>query len=96
MAVCASYGIAHSAFLGWDADDRDKAIWWLLREADRCRRCGTRGEEWNEDAGGDRKAYEARVHVCPGCQVKQSTEDQLRKDDWGAGTYVALVPARRR
>lgn len=90
MAVCARYGIAHSAFLGWDSDDRDKAIWWELRERDRCPGCGTRGAEWDEEQGGDRDAYQAKVHRCRGCQVRQSKEDEARKQDLGRGVHVVM------
>ena len=39
MAVCADYKISHSHFLGgpnrWTPADRDKAIWWYVREKER-------------------------------------------------------------
>lgn len=96
MAVCARYGIAHSAFLGWDPDDRDKAIWWELRERDRCPGCGTRQEEWDEDRGGDRDAYRAEVHRCRGCQVRATKQAEVSRDDLGDGVHVVLVKRPRR
>lgn len=80
MAVCDRYGIAHSEFLGWDVDDRDKAIWWLIRERQTCRSCGTREAEWDPEQGGDHRAYVATRHTCPGCQRLEIHREQFGQD----------------
>src|SRR5690606_30445805 len=72
VAVAAAYGIPHSVFLSWDADDRDKAIWHYLRERDRCGSCGTRRAEWDESQGGYRRADVADL-------VRGAGDEQVRR-----------------
>lgn len=94
MAVCAEYRISHSAFLGWAAADRDKAIWWQVRKAATCQQCGTRPEEWDEDNGGDLHAYVGSVGHCRGCEVRAQHQEQFDKAPKGAyrrGSYVTLT-----
>lgn len=88
--MCAAYQIPHSEFLGWDSDDRDKAIAWHLRQAVTCPRCGTRPEEWDPDRGGQRHAYVGEIHRCAGCVVKERTEAAPEMDG-GRGLHVVLV-----
>ncbi len=85
MAVCASYKIPHSQFLEWDQGDRDKAIWWHIREAEKCPGCGTRHEDWEHD----HNAFIGDVIRCRGCEVRQRTEASIRDDD-GRGLHVVL------
>lgn len=73
MAVCAEYRIPHSLFLSWSPLDRDKAIWYQVRQRLTCPRCGTRPDEWDDD----HNAYVADWHHCRGCEVKARAEDQL-------------------
>ncbi|MFC3986785.1 hypothetical protein ACFYY8_33560 [Streptosporangium sp. NPDC001559] len=80
LAVCAAYRIRHSEFLGWDADDRDKAIWQYIRERQACRDCGTRPDEWDPKRGGDRNAYLAERELCRGCEVLQGAQASLAGD----------------
>lgn len=75
LDYCCPRGIPHSEFLGWSTSDRDKAIWWLLRERETCPSCGTRPEEWLESKGGHRHAYIGQVHECEGCIVRARTEE---------------------
>lgn len=75
MAVCSAYGIPHSEFLSWRPTDRDKAVWWELRQRSTCQSCGTRQEEWDPDRGGSRDAYRADLHQCAGCVERQRAED---------------------
>lgn len=69
----------------WTAADRDKAIWWQLRENATCPSCGTRPEEWDEKQGGDKNAYKAEIHWCRGCEVRARTESapELQSDRRG-------------
>lgn len=78
-------------FLRWLADDRDKAIWAYVRDRSTCRHCGTRPEEWDENRGGDRRAYYAVERRCLGCEQIQAKSDSLPADQ-GRGMYVALTP----
>lgn len=86
MAVCADYKLPHSEFLEWDPSDRDKAIWWHLRQAEKCPGCGTRHSDWEKD----RDAYRAEIVRCRGCEIRQRTEDSITKDD-GRGLQVQLI-----
>lgn len=89
LAVCHHYRIPHSRFLRWSQDDRDKAIWAYVRDRSTCRHCGTRPEEWDEDRGGDRRAYYAVERRCLGCEQIQAKSDSLPADQ-GRGMYVGL------
>lgn len=89
-------GIPHSVFLGWDIDDRNKALWWMIHERQRCSNCGTRAEEWDEAQGGDLHAYASQPHHCRGCQVMAQGDewlDRYRKEV-PRGTTMRLVPQR--
>lgn len=90
MAVCEQYRVPHSVFLDWSASDRDKAIWWHVRQREACPGCGTRRAEWDEQRGGDRFAYTARKTRCRGCQVAQQEEKTLDPKKDGLGVRVVL------
>lgn len=93
LRLCRDMGIPHSRFLSWPELDQDKAIALVRVEADTCPGCGTRPEEWEPAQGGDRNAYVATVHVCPGCQARGDAEREMqRRDDQSSGRYVALLP----
>lgn len=89
MKVCAAYRIPHSEFLGWDSLDRDKAIWFMVREAETCPSCGTREVEWDPEQGGNRQAYGAEIRRCRGCEVKQAAEES-EDAKVGRGIYVGM------
>jgi hypothetical protein len=89
MAVCVEYKIPHSEFLGWDSDDRAKAIWWHVRERERCPSCGTRHEDWVDDP----HAYVGELVRCRGCEVRQQTESSVTESD-GRGIHVVLKRRR--
>lgn len=96
MAVCAQvYRIPHSQFLAWPKDDRDKAIWWYVRERDRCGQCGTRGAEWDETRGGNRNAYTPTLRRCRGCELVAAEQDKSRGKPVGRGVYVTLTRTAR-
>ena len=88
LMVGKEYGRSHSEFLAWPVDDRDKAIWLFLRERETCRYCGTRPDEWDPDTGGHRQAYVGRIVTCPGCVVRERTEEA--PDIQGRGKTVEL------
>lgn len=81
--------------MAWSDDDRDKAIWWHLRTRSTCRECGTRAEEWDPAAGGNRHAYAAEVDVCRGCQQIAARRDALTEDEQGGGQFIALKSTRK-
>lgn len=80
-------GIPHSAFLGWDESDQDKALAYVRERATVCIGCGTRQVEWATD----RFAYVAESHQCPGCELL--AQEQENVPDKAKGVRVYLVPA---
>lgn len=80
LAVCAQYKRFHSEFLALSQDDRDKAIWQFLRDRSTCPHCGTRPEEWDPDAGGNRAAYVADLTECEGCVVRLRGEAEAEQE----------------
>lgn len=94
MDYCGPRGLAHSVFLGWDADDRDKALWWLIYDGRTCRSCGTRPDEWDPENGGDLHAYEAHMLHCRGCEVAAQAQERLdqgmQAHEYRRGTRVGL------
>lgn len=105
LSYCAPRGIPHSVFLGrivgpgdptWLEDDREKALWWMIHENERCPNCGTRHEEFDRAAGGDPHAYEWKLRHCRGCEIlAQGTDSLDRQRKAGSlrrGTTVRLQP----
>lgn len=97
MELCHEWGIPHSQFLGrgkgvWTDLDRRKARAYAEYRRSVCANCGTRAEEWDEDAGGDEDAYRAVTHRCIGCQVIADKQKQVPEGDEGHGVKVALIP----
>jgi hypothetical protein len=91
MALATAYRVPHSVFLGWDADDRDKAVAWHLRRLETCLDCGTRAEEWDPERGGAKNAYRAELVRCAGCEARERAEASVPKDA-GRGVTVVLKP----
>lgn len=94
--VARAYQVRHSVFLGWSKQDRDLAIWELVRSRQTCGSCGTREAEWLPSEGGDRHAYRAEQHRCPGCEALEYGREQLDRDKAGKGVSVRLVRNERR
>lgn len=93
LRLCQDMGIPHSRFLGWPELDQDKALAYAQVQAETCPQCNTRPEEWDPAVGGDRHAYAATVHICPGCQATGDMEHELRsRQDESSGRYVVLLP----
>lgn len=92
MAYCAPRGLPHSEFLRWDADDRDKALTWLMHDLERCPSCGTRPEDWDPEHGGDRHAYAWEPRACRGCEVKAQGDTHLEQHraEYPRGTDIVL------
>lgn len=85
MSVCAEYKIPHSEFLSWESSDRDKAIWWHVRERERCPGCGTRHADWEND----HNAFIGELHQCRGCEIRERVQDSVTDAD-GRGVHVVL------
>ena len=96
LDYCVPRGIPHSVFLGWDRDDRDKALWWLIHQRQTCSACGTRPEQWDEAQGGDLHAYAAEPYHCRGCEVMAQGEEWFgrHQKEMRRGTSMRLVPTR--
>lgn len=94
MEYCGPRGIPHSVFLGWDADDRDKALWWMIHQRQTCPGCGTRPKEFDEEAGGDLHAYVAEPYFCRGCEIKAQGDEWFdrHQKEMRRGTSMRLVP----
>ncbi|MEO3875524.1 hypothetical protein ABGB18_42655 [Nonomuraea sp. B12E4] len=90
LDVCAEYRIPHSAFLSWDQDDRDKALWHHIWRRQECPNCRTREEEWDESRGGYRYAYVPEKARCRGCEVKEQAQETVTSED-GRGVYITLI-----
>ena len=97
--MCEIYRIPHSTFLGWDADDRHKAVMHQIRKAERCPGCGVHPDELDPRAGGRPDAYGYEVHDCPTCTVLADGEKELkrRQDEPGTLTTAGMrVRLKRR
>lgn len=88
----------HSEFRGgdgvWTRLDRAKALAYRDYVRQVCPQCGTREEEWDEEAGGDEEAYVAVTLRCRGCQDIADKQSEIPTSGSQAhGVKVALVPA---
>lgn len=97
MQLCREYRIPHSHFRGpgegqWSDLDRRKALAYEEYLRTVCPSCGTRAEEWDEDAGGDEDAYRAITHRCVGCQLLADKQKTVPDGDEGHGVKVLLIP----
>jgi hypothetical protein len=98
MELCHQWGIPHSQFRGhgdgsWSDLDRRKALAYADFLKQVCHSCGTRAEEWDENAGGDEFAYTAVTHRCIGCQTIADRQEEVPQGPEGHGVKVALIPA---
>lgn len=68
-----------------------------MRAKATCPDCGTRAEEWDESAGGDRNAYHPEERRCRGCELLDSRRESIKRraKELGRGIYVTLVRRRR-
>lgn len=67
----------------WLPADRDKALWWLVHEAEKCPNCRLAPREFDPEQGGDPHAWEWHAHHCRGCEIKAQGDawlDKHRKD----------------
>lgn len=91
MGYCGPRGIAHEGqFLTWSQSDRDKAIWWYLRDRAECSKCGTRDEEWTGADGRIRHAYYAAIMNCEGCAERERGEEAEELQN-GRGKSIVLL-----
>lgn len=98
MELCNQWGMPHSRFKGrgdgtWSDLDRRKAMAYAAYQRHVCGTCGTRPEEWDEDAGGDEFAYTAITHRCLGCQTVADKQKEVPDGDEGHGVKVLLIPS---
>lgn len=63
----------------------------MLEQSDRCQMCGTSEWQWAEDPN----AYEAAVHVCPGCARKEWIREDQGDSKPQAGSSIVLLPRAR-
>jgi hypothetical protein len=91
MKVARAYQISHSEFLSWSRDDRDKAVWWEIRQGETCGNCGTRPAEWDPEQGGDRVAYLAKLTTCRGCQQIEARRAAIPEGHNALGQHIVLV-----
>jgi hypothetical protein len=86
LAYCVPLGIPHSVFKSWDVDDQDKALAYRYDDALRCRSCGTRADDWDDDPD----AFIADVEICKGCErIEEEHENDIAKR---RGAKVGLLP----
>lgn len=87
MTFCNEHGLAHSAFLEWEPEDRAKALAYMLEKAERCELCGTADWEWDEDP----YAYRPEERLCRGCYQKSAAGEE---GSTMAGVSIVMVPRR--
>lgn len=90
MEYCGPRGIPHDGFLEWSRSSRDKALWWLMRDRQKCGECHTRAEEWDPKQGGHRRAYKAAIVDCEGCIVVERTQAAPEMSS-GRGKKIVLL-----
>ncbi|MFJ2752639.1 hypothetical protein [Streptomyces sp. NPDC087297] len=96
LELCDRWGIPHSRFRGgdgtWTAHDRAKALAYRDLQLHTCAECGTREEEWAEEAGGDRFAYVGSARRCTGCELIALERENVPEGPHGYGVKIGLVP----
>jgi hypothetical protein len=94
LAICETYQISHSHYLGgpalWTPEDRAKVEAYAEWKSGLCSGCGTHEDWWDPDKGGHRFAFVTETNRCPGCEIKAQEQDQIPKD--AKGITVFLVP----
>lgn len=60
-----------------------------LEKGARCEMCGTAEWEWDPKLGGKKFAYEPVAHTCPGCAVKEASQEGNERRP---GVSVVLRP----
>lgn len=84
MSLCNDWGIPHSEFLSWDAEDRSKAMAFISVKNEHCQLCGTAQYEWDEN----RRAYEPVESFCMGCYLKAGAEEG---ETYLPGSSITLI-----
>lgn len=96
MELCHQWGIPHSLFRGigdgtWTPRDRAKALAYRAYQRTVCEQCGTRAEDWVDDAGEFVDAYVAATHRCFGCQELARKQEEIPDGKEGRGIKVYLI-----
>ena len=93
--MAAAYRVPHSQFLGWDRDDRDKAIAHHLQERSRCTGCGLTRDQQDEAREQDRAergrwgTYVGWPVTCPGCRARAQVGSALTEKE-SVGRHIHL------
>ena len=95
--MCEQYRIPRSHYNGgpleWTAEDRDLAEAYAAWRVQCCTSCGTHPDWWDPAKGGDRNALIADTRRCPGCEIKEQLQEQVRESDGSKhGISVFLTP----
>jgi hypothetical protein len=98
LALCKSYRIPHSQFLGvgdgtWTERDRAKALAYEEWARGVCPQCGTREADWVDEQGDYNDAYIATTHKCFGCEEIAMKQREIPEGRGGDGLKVLLMPA---
>lgn len=82
MEYCAPLGIPHSEFMGWNDDDRNKALSYVAWKKKFCSKCGTDPDEWMDEDGkfAEPPPYEAVTNVCYGCATLEEERAGMDKE----------------
>lgn len=105
--MCTKLGLRHSEWLGWDRDDRDKALWWHIHQAEHaqeraeaCGSCGTHPKDWDPEHGGHPAAYVAEIISCRGCAAVEKGQEEFEREQKAKrllkGSSVVLRRQHRR
>lgn len=73
-------------FLSWNTEDQDKVLAYQHWVRMACPDCGTREEEWAEDAD----YFIGDLYHCEGCDRMQ--QEQSNIPDGAKGVHVRLLP----
>lgn len=91
MALCKDWGISHSAFKAWSAEDREKALGYQLYESRRCHECGMHPDDWPEDGSFEEAPpFVVEASRCYGCLAMHDFTTDWRK----ANTHQGQVDER--
>lgn len=94
MRLCNQMGIPHSIFTGrawprpgepmWLDDDQDKAIAFMLLEAEICQGCGWAERQWKDDD----EVFIADAKRCKPCEAREMLHAEIPSDQKGIKVFV--------
>lgn len=96
MEYCGPRGIPHEHFLGgppgWTQTSRDRALWWLIHDRERCPHCGLRNDDFRDDP----HAWGFEPEHCRGCELLAQGQDWLEANKQTLRRGTAMRAHRRR